>query len=239
VVSGVQRFLRAVLPARLADDMEAESRAWIVRCEDCGEQRSVWELGGVRWKAKGTPRVLRRCPTCRDRTWHTVSRRPDAGAGGQTETPPVLSDDAVEAQLRAAPEAAWRALAEAFARMDAEAEHVTWRGGDHVDTAVVDGVERPVFRMPYAEYTEAVEQVRSCLGSVGAFVVFPWSDWDGLDRLRGPSALDDAPVADAVRMLTAIVRSERFSDGSIAGAIEEGTFGAAVRRLLRWHAAHT
>jgi hypothetical protein len=107
-----------------------------------------------------------------------------------------------------------------------------------VDATVADGVELPVFRMPYAEYTEAVERVRSCLGSVGAFVVFPWSEWDGLDRLRGLSALDAAPAADAVRMLTAIIRSERFTEGSIAGAISEGTFSAAVRRLLRWHAEH-
>ncbi len=26
----------------------------MARCETCGDERSIWELGGIRWKAAGS-----------------------------------------------------------------------------------------------------------------------------------------------------------------------------------------
>jgi hypothetical protein len=54
---------------------------------------------------------------------------------------------------------------------------------------------------------------------------------------RGPTALDAAPVADAVRMTTAIVRADRFTEGTIGATLADGTLAAALRRLRRWHDA--
>jgi ribosomal protein S27E len=75
-----QRLLQAILPRRLAEEMEAESRSWTVRCNACELERSVWELGGVRWKAAGRPSRLMRCPQCGRVTWCTLSRK-QAGSG--------------------------------------------------------------------------------------------------------------------------------------------------------------
>lgn len=55
--------------------MEAESRSWMARCA-CGFARSIWELGGIRWKATGQPRQYLSCPQCGQRSWHTVTRDP-------------------------------------------------------------------------------------------------------------------------------------------------------------------
>lgn len=73
-MSKIQSFLQKVLPKKWATDMEAESRAWMVRCP-CGHKRSIWELGGVRWKASGNPRRLLACPACGQTTWHTVVKK--------------------------------------------------------------------------------------------------------------------------------------------------------------------
>src|SRR4051812_6542162 len=43
-MSTIQKFFLAVFPAKWAQSMEAESRAWIVKCPSCGHERSVWEL---------------------------------------------------------------------------------------------------------------------------------------------------------------------------------------------------
>ena len=68
----LQRFLISIFPKSWADDMEAESRHWMVRCS-CGFERSLWDLGGIRWKAKGSPpRWYMRCSHCGQRSWHTV-----------------------------------------------------------------------------------------------------------------------------------------------------------------------
>lgn len=70
----LQRLLTAVLPRAWGAAIEAESRQWMLRCP-CGHARSLWELGGMRWKStKGPQRYLTRCPACRRRTWHTLAK---------------------------------------------------------------------------------------------------------------------------------------------------------------------
>lgn len=57
--------------------MEAESRGWLIVCPDCGLARSVWETGGVRYKASGTSRVGMACPRCGRTGWHRIEKGPD------------------------------------------------------------------------------------------------------------------------------------------------------------------
>jgi hypothetical protein len=70
----IQEFLMTVLPNEWAENIRAESFAWMMQCA-CGFERSVWESGGIRWKAKGTPRRLLVCPSCGQRTFHTIYRK--------------------------------------------------------------------------------------------------------------------------------------------------------------------
>jgi hypothetical protein len=94
-VSGVQRFFKALFPENMAADMEAESRKWMIRCPNCGHERSYWDVGGVRWKAAGNPRLYRRCPQCERRSWHYVYYKKDAWtqppfqAGTHSAVPPA------------------------------------------------------------------------------------------------------------------------------------------------------
>jgi hypothetical protein len=74
-MSFYQKLLMAIVPRRWADEMEAESRSWMLRCKACGLERSVWEIGGVRWKAAGSPSRRRHCPRCGQTTWHMLYRR--------------------------------------------------------------------------------------------------------------------------------------------------------------------
>ena len=60
--------------------MEAHSRSWMVRCARCGFARSVWEMGGIRWKAVGEPRSYMRCVRCGERSWHKITRAPPAAS---------------------------------------------------------------------------------------------------------------------------------------------------------------
>ncbi len=77
-MSAIQRFFKLILPQSWGESMEAESREWNVICP-CGHTRSVWDIGGIRWKAKGEKGVLMTCGKCRERTIHKVVRlaKPD------------------------------------------------------------------------------------------------------------------------------------------------------------------
>jgi hypothetical protein len=61
------------LPKAWADDIEADSRKWMVRCS-CGHEVSIWDIGGVRYKAHGNPKTVRQCPSC---GWsvHTIYKK--------------------------------------------------------------------------------------------------------------------------------------------------------------------
>ncbi len=62
-MSTLQDILANVLPNSWAASMEAESRGWLMRCP-CGAETSVWEMGGVRWKAAGNPVRSGKCGVC-------------------------------------------------------------------------------------------------------------------------------------------------------------------------------
>ena len=143
-------------------------------------------------------------------------------------------DPPIEAALAAAPAELWDQLAEATQAFLAESEHSVWAGGGQIDTSVVDGTERPVFQMPYVRYSGSVSRITSLLYQMGIVHPFDWPDWEH-SQYRGPTALRTAPVGDAARMATVIVRSDRFCEGSIAAAIDDGTFAAVLERLLRWY----
>lgn len=74
-MSRTQQVLKSILPRRWAEAMEAESRAWMARCEECRQERSIWDLGGIRWLAAGNPRRRLGCPHCARTTWHMIQRR--------------------------------------------------------------------------------------------------------------------------------------------------------------------
>jgi hypothetical protein len=70
-----QKLLTKIVPKNWAEEMEEHSESWKLRCEECGLERSVWEVGDVRWRGVGSPSRYRKCPVCHEATWHKYYRR--------------------------------------------------------------------------------------------------------------------------------------------------------------------
>jgi len=68
-MTAIQKFFLKVLPQKWAEDMRKESEGWKILCDTCGHSRSVWEVGGIRWKAasvgKKTRIFCKQCNTMR------------------------------------------------------------------------------------------------------------------------------------------------------------------------------
>src|SRR4051812_32309788 len=47
------------------------------RLPHCGFERSVWETGGVRYRASGSSRVRMACPRCGRTGWQKILKGPD------------------------------------------------------------------------------------------------------------------------------------------------------------------
>ena len=73
-MNGLQRFILAIVPRRLGQAMEKESRLWMMVCPDCGQETSIWDAGGIRYLAAGNQRRLRRCVKCGPK-WHKVLKK--------------------------------------------------------------------------------------------------------------------------------------------------------------------
>ena len=56
-------ILMKILPDRLMEQVERESRSWYFRCS-CGQEFDIWSMGGIRYKAAGNPKRLVTCPAC-------------------------------------------------------------------------------------------------------------------------------------------------------------------------------
>jgi hypothetical protein len=70
-MSSVQRFFCWLLPF-WAKAMEKESRLWMLRCNTCGSETSIWDAGGIRFKAAGRPYKRRYCQHCQQPRWQEV-----------------------------------------------------------------------------------------------------------------------------------------------------------------------
>jgi hypothetical protein len=49
---------------KMRAEAEADSRAWVAKCPRCGTDNSIWDIGGVRYKAVGNKTSLVCCTGC-------------------------------------------------------------------------------------------------------------------------------------------------------------------------------
>ncbi|SHG73703.1 DUF6508 domain-containing protein [Geodermatophilus nigrescens] len=133
-------------------------------------------------------------------------------------------DAAVLAGLASASREARAELAAAVAAVEeASGPLVEWRGGERQAGGAIT--------MPWAAYAEPVSALLGALGRAGAVPVFDWMRWDGARRYRTAGDVAAAPLADVARLVTTIVRGDRFAEGTVAAALEDGRLLAAARRV--------
>jgi hypothetical protein len=97
-----------------------------------------------------------------------------------------------------------------------------WAGGERQPDGTIT--------MPYSELTAEGRELVAAL-PVEPFAWPAWLETDEGQRLsQDPAAVAQASAEQLVKLTTAIVRSERFGDGSIEGAFESGLLTAIARR---------
>jgi Family of unknown function (DUF6508) len=70
---------------------------------------------------------------------------------------------------------------------------------------------------------------------------FNWMEWGRFGKgskfavEKTVKALPKASTEDALRLMTSLLRAERFSDGVWEHALESGLFAAILLRLLTWN----
>jgi RimJ/RimL family protein N-acetyltransferase len=102
----------------------------------------------------------------------------------------------------------------------------TWAGGQ---TDADD-----VIHMPYVELSDRILAFVREMSGLGWVHPFDWPAWAsseaGRRLLEDPSRIADASADELGRLLTTIVRGDRFHEGMLLGAAETGALAAIARR---------
>jgi hypothetical protein len=139
--------------------------------------------------------------------------------------PDPSDEDVLDVLRSAAPEAVARLRRAVEDYRAATGSLVEWRGGrDPAGTVAVDAA--------YPVYDDRVWEVLGALQGVGAFVVFDWMHWKRAAVVRDARFVASASAPDLARLVTVLLRGERFGDGVIAGAVESGVLPVLAERIL-------
>jgi len=94
ILSGMQRTFRRRASPELFAAMARESRLWMMECPHCqADTASVWDMGGLRYRAAGEPKRKATCPRCQRSEWmriHWVGGDPEALGPRPPVTPVML-----------------------------------------------------------------------------------------------------------------------------------------------------
>lgn len=94
--------------------------------------------------------------------------------------------------------------------------------------------ENGVMHMPWYEYSDAAEAFAEEAYALGWVLDFDWMKWaasaKGRRLLADPGLVARASASDLARLLTVVIRGDRFAEGGLAGAFESGMLGAIVGR---------
>ncbi|WP_441251735.1 DUF6508 domain-containing protein [Kitasatospora sp. McL0602] len=145
-------------------------------------------------------------------------RQPAPEEAGPRDPGADPGDAVLLAQLDRSRTAEWLRLGELVRGWAVEEEDVVW--------SLKPGV------MPYPVYGERVTTVCELLASLGA--VTPRYHWMAFP-LPPLSREETYRPGDAVRAATAVVRGERFGDGTIGAAHFDGTLQAIAAALVAWY----
>jgi hypothetical protein len=74
----------------------------------------------------------------------------------------------------------------------------------------------------------AIEELLRCVYTLGLIIPFDWPTWSA----SRDAAVDTLGQVDAIRLLTTIVRSDRFNEGTLSRALEDGTITQLLTAII-------
>ncbi len=77
-LSRAQKFVKWFSPSAKFEKMMAESKQWKFTCDNCGKASSIWEGGGIRYQAAGSPSVRVKCPHCQKACLQKITKETGA-----------------------------------------------------------------------------------------------------------------------------------------------------------------
>ena len=124
-----------------------------------------------------------------------------------------MTDEEILNKLAKLPRSQWYKLFALIPDIESKKDLGRWIGFTTVNN---------VTRFPHFEDGVTMTKFLETIVEMELIVVFDWSHFDEGRKLL-QSGLEDADIVTLCKILTAIVRNDRFCDGALAHAMENGT----------------
>jgi len=94
-------------------------------------------------------------------------------------------------------------------------------------------IEENVSTFPYWKWSDITTEFNKTVHDMKLIVSFDWPDWEeGIQLLRDrKQTFHDLDEITLCKLMTVIVRADRFSDGTLVGALEDGTISKILSAL--------
>ncbi len=95
--------------------------------------------------------------------------------------------------------------------------------------------ESGVLIMPWVEQYPLIQDFASFMYENNLMVKFSWTEWqEGREwyALDDDSKYDKLDTETALKLLTAVIRNDRFNDGALVRAFESGDFPKIIKKLI-------
>ena len=128
---------------------------------------------------------------------------------------PLTEDNYIE-RINSYTESDWKPLIDLIPSIENTEEFGKWSGGERN----TDGV----FTMPYMDTDEIVNEFLRLVYNIPIIIIFDWGSWDEGRNIASDMNFDfdtiDIPTK--CKLITAIVRNDRFCEGALVNAFEKG-----------------
>lgn len=119
-----------------------------------------------------------------------------------------------------------RRLARYRPALEGRMDFGSWAGGQRLDDGSI--------QMPWFAFSDEAQAFIQSLNAAKWVQPFDWMAWlstpEGRRLMSDPSEVEDASTEQLTRLVTALVRQDRFAEGALAEAYESGMLAAIARR---------
>lgn len=136
----------------------------------------------------------------------------------------MLQESSYEEKLNGYTYDDWKPLLGLIPQIETISKFGKWYGGESKDG---------VLRMPYCMPIPVVEQFLEAVYNIPIMIEFNWPKWDeGRKIARNDFDFDTVDVVIKCKLITAIVRNDRFCEGALVSAFESGLILKILKSIL-------
>ena len=139
----------------------------------------------------------------------------------------VLQENNYEQKINSFTKEDWQALLDLIPEIENTQKFSTTRGGE------ID--EDGVMSMPFNEPAPIVNEFQKIVYELPIIIVFDWAKWEeGKKMVRDENFdFDTTDIPTKCKLITAIVRNDRFHDGALVSAFESGVILKILKSIER------